>query len=392
VKLAALVVASTLLCACSTPGTMLRYAPANPDIEGINAWRKRDEAVQVLLIHGICPKDEKWVAQANRELAEALGMQAGPTTKRKIGDLGGELHVGRLVGDGPPVTTFALLWSPVTRPIREKLCYDTTSKTGSCPGKSEHLADARAWLNAKLKNEILDGCLAEAVYAMGKPGIEQLGSTIEKGLEIALNGGNELAPSDELNLQPVGEQTAPLFVIAQSLGSKLFVDAAIRMANRSCEASRNMGRALQRTVQVFMEANQLPILALAYNPPLDPPDCLGVKAARAGTSTGLGALVRLRQSAPLREGAAVPKDVMRFPLKVAAFTDPNDLLSYTLVPAIDPASGIVASDIVVVNDWTWLGLYEDAMNAHTTYGAKCRVKQVIANGTAGLAAPCDRAQ
>ena len=372
---------------------MLRYAPANPDIEGINAWRaKSAEPVHVLLIHGICFKDSKWVEEANRELADALGMQPGPTTRTSIGADGGELYVGTLVGDGPPVRTFAILWSPVTKPVREKLCYDATKPTQppdtTCPADGPRLPDARALLNANLKNVTLDGCLSEAVYAMGDDGIAHLGSTIEKGLEIALNGGNEVAPSDERSLAPLAEQTAPLFVITQSLGSKLFVDAAIRMANRSCAASANMGAALQRTVQVFMEANQIPILSLAYNPRLNPPECLRVKAAEVGTGTGLGALARLRQSAPAPKGGLLPKDVMRFPLKVAAFTDPNDLLSYTLVPAIDPASGIVASDVVVVNDWAWLGVYEDALAAHTTYGAKCRVKQVIANGTAGLSMPC----
>ena len=374
---------------------MLRYAPTNPRIEGINDWRKRSaDPVHVLMIHGICFKSRRWVDDANQELADALGMRPGPGRKvLPIGADGGELHVGELIGDGPPVRTFAILWSPVTRPIRRELCYDTTNATRApdttCPAGGPHLADSRAWLNAKLKNEVMDGCLSEAVYAMGKDGIAHLGSTIEQGLEIALNGGSAVAPADKLKLQELTQQDAPLFVITQSLGSKLFVDAAIALANRSCDASINMGHALQRTVQVFMEANQLPILALAYDPPLDPPDCVRMKSSAPGARTGLGALVRLRQSAPPPRGAAA-KDVMRFPLRVAAFTDPNDLLSYTLVPATGASSGIVASDIVMVNDWTWLGVYEDALAAHTTYGAKCRVKQVIAKGTAGLAAPCER--
>jgi hypothetical protein len=41
-----------------------------------------------------------------------------------------------------------------------------------------------------------------------------------------------------------------------------------------------------------------------------------------------------------------------------------------------------------VNDWAWLGLVENPMSAHTTYGDKCRVQQVIAYGAAGLTTPC----
>jgi hypothetical protein len=366
----ALAVFVVLLAGCSIPGTTLRHAPPNPDIAGIESVLSAGARADVVLIHGMCFKDIEWMRAANRGLAEALGMTFDDRDKEgsPIGQFGGRLFVNELRGARGSVRTFAILWSPAAAVAREALCYDTTQPSETCPASAPHLADRRAVVNALLKNKIMDDCLSEAVFAVGEEGIARVGSTVEKGLEIALAGGTA--------------ESAPLFVVAQSLGSKLFVDAIIRMANRSCDAAVDVAHAMKRTVQIFMEANQLPVLALAYNPRLKT-DCEGgMKALSAEQATGLGALGALRAT------STGPLKSVTSPLKVAAFSDPNDILSWTLVPAPGMPAGVERADIVLANDWSILGLFENPLAAHLTYGQRCRVQRVIAKGTAGLAESC----
>ena len=362
-----------LLTACTSPGTTIRYAPPDADIRGIASELNPRQPVDVVFVHGMCPKDVRWVDASNAGLAAALGMEVVKPASAEgepIGSSGGLLYRRELRGAAGTVRTYALLWSPVTAYVRRSLCYDTSKDTASCPAGTEHIPDRRALLNATLKNEIMDACLSEAVFAVGARGVQELGSTIEAGLDIALR-----------------DDAAPLFVVTQSLGSKLFTDAVIRMANRSCDAFQGMARTMRRTVQVFMEANQLPMLALAYNPSLRddcPAGAPRAKSASSANDTGLGALATLRATPP----PGLRMENWQLPLKVAAFSDPNDILSYTLVPVKDRFPGLELADIVVANDWSWFGVAENPLTAHVTYGEKCRVQRVIAHGTKGLSEPC----
>src|SRR4051812_6030699 len=262
---------SSWISGCSVPGTTLRHDPPNPQILGIAPVLSETQRADVVLIHGMCPKGVGWVRDANSNLAAALGMSVTKAgNAKRIGEYGGELYESEISDGSRVVKTYAILWSPAAAPARRLLCYDTDKPTPSCPAEGPHLPDHRAVINGELKNTIMDDCLSEAVYAVGEEGIRVIGSTIEEGLARALAGGGEAKPDSLGSLLSLRTADVPLFVVTQSLGSKLFVDAAIRMANRSCEAFKSMTYAMGRTVQVFMEANQLPILSLAYNPSLQP--------------------------------------------------------------------------------------------------------------------------
>lgn len=372
--------------ACGSPGSLVRYTPG-VEIKGVQSVLQSDKSADVVLVHGMCYHDSTWVDQTNESLASRLGLSINRALglATPIGQFGGVLYANELSGtQGERVRTFAILWSPVTAGARAKLCYDTTAETASCPATVTHLQDRRAMINASVKNEIMDGCLSDALYAVGQEGIDRLGSTIEEGLSIALAGGSALSDSSGKTLELLQKERAPLFVVTESLGSKLFIDAVIRLANRSCEARKSMSVSMKRTVQVFMEANQLPILALTYDPVLSQ-NC-GAASERSSSPSGgkgLGALGELRGASTATSEAITPP-----PLRIAAFSDPNDLLSYTLVPAAALPEGIVVADIVVENDWRWLGVFENPYAAHTTYKDKCLVNNVIAYGTLGLSMFC----
>ena len=78
-------------------------------------------------------------------------------------------------------------------------------------------------------------------------------------------------------------------------------------------------------------------------------------------------------------------------LKIAAFSDPNDVLSYTLLPVKDQTVGHDVVDIVSGNAWTYLGVLENPYKAHTTYDDNPIVQRVLVCGSAGLNGPCLKA-
>jgi hypothetical protein len=127
------------------------------------------------------------------------------------------------------------------------------------------------------------------------------------------------------------------------------------------QASRRLGL-------LFMAGNQLPILGLAEQDILRQ----GARAAQEPDALRRFLELRRRQSAPRAETIAR--------LAVVAFTDPNDLLSYRLLPARYAAPDVAVADVLVSNAHTWLGLIENPMPAHLNYLANPDVGDMIACG------------
>jgi hypothetical protein len=82
----------------------------------------------------------------------------------------------------------------------------------------------------------------------------------------------------------------------------------------------------------------------------------------------------LRRRQPNRRAEALQR------LAVVAFTDPNDLLSYRLLPARYAAPDVAVADVLVSNDTTWLGWIENPLTAHLDYLANPDVATMIACG------------
>jgi hypothetical protein len=164
----------------------------------------------------------------------------------------------------------------------------------------------------------------------------------------------------------------------------MFLDTVIDMASQNCESFTNLAYAVGRTNQMFMEANQIPILALAYNPVLKVP-CPGPLVTTS--ATGIGALAALYRASPVRTQSESDW------LKVAAFSDPNDVLSYTLFPVKSQTVGdYEVVDIVTGNDWTYFGALENPYAAHTTYGDNPIVQRVLVCGSTGLKGACPKVE
>src|SRR5262249_2429617 len=150
--------ACALLVGCSA----MPYRPAQADgalpglVDFVAAAPGR--SVDLLLVHGMCTHDVRWADDSVAQLGSALhGQVASASTsvpaeadgigivERTITLRQGEIHVK------------ALLWSPLTAPLKRQLDFD----------QSAQLPATRAKLNAKAKDSLLDDCLSDALVYQG---------------------------------------------------------------------------------------------------------------------------------------------------------------------------------------------------------------------------------
>jgi len=134
---------------------------------------------------------------------------------------------------------------------------------------------------------------------------------------------------------------------------------------------------VDRTVTFFMYANQLPLLALSKDHP--------------GVDSNISSYQRMIENAlgDNKEGGNKKPSIV-------AFTDPNDLFSYTLfgskVPLEKPEkqqkqeSKYNYLDVVLSNTGTYIAdfgffaIYADPFEAHRGYATNCHVQEIVANG------------
>lgn len=294
-----------------------------------------------------------------------------------VEDTGIVLYQQTLATPRGPIRANAILWSPLTTPLKARLCYDQTEKSATCPPDeaAKVYPYQRAQLNRILKDTILDDCLSDAVIYQGQSR-DQINERMQRAvLQAMATSGGKSAPGDLAVAAASVNEAIPLVVVSESLGSKVAFDALYKLSVSPAPARRAAGqRTFDRTTLVFMGANQVPILALG-DTLLDGTVKALSQDAAAYPEDSLAELIRSRKArAPLK--AASTADV---PLRVVAFTDPNDLLSYILVPSPWAKSYDVV-DVVVSNSSTFLGLVEMPTTAHLGYRENMTVRKLVACG------------
>jgi len=165
--------------------------------------------------------------------------------------------------------------------------------------------------------------------------------------------------------------TGPLILVTESLGSKMAFDALSELESKPVTNSSNVGkRAMGRLALVFMGANQIPMLGLgdqSIDPAVSSNEC-------KPTAEPLQNLFDMKARSQAESG-----DLSR--LKLIAFSDPNDLLTWRLQKTRYAAANVDIADVVVSNDTTYLGQIENPWTAHTTYLANLGVSRLIACGS-----------
>ena len=352
------------LAACSTPyrpSVVVHDSASFPGIAGIVA-QAGARPVDVLLIHGMCTHDTGWAERQIDRIggiveAHAPAPAAGASAAASAAGAPARIEVverTRQVAGGT-VRFHALVWSPLTAALKHQLDYDMTGNPSDCTAAGE-CKPKRASLNGYVKDNLLSDCLSDAVIYQGES-------------HVPIRDAMVRTISQVIASNPASE--APLVVVAESLGSKMLFDALSAMLESWQPQTRALGQqAARRLGLLFMAGNQLPILGLADHVP----------ALRASltqdvpVADALQHFLDLRRRQPNRRTEALQR------LAIVAFTDPNDLLSYRLLPARYAAPDVAVADVLVSNGSSWLGLIENPMTAHLDYLATPGVGTMIACG------------
>jgi hypothetical protein len=363
-----------VLAGCTTPYRHPRLLPVDAGFSGVaDAFTSADHQavpeVDLLLVHGMGYHDESWVQTMVGQLAPALGFAWNPGTALPpaihIAN-GALLYLVTLSDSTRQLQIAAVLWSPITSSAKKTLCYDVSQPTSLCTDPAAFSKDSRARLNAYLKSQIMDDKLADVTFYLGEEG----GGLIREAVEDAMLRSLSTQQIGLAQLQAGAVATAksaPLFVISESLGSKIVVDSLqdIEDDRKAVDFARDTRSHIGA---LFLLANQIPILNLGARNGSGQPDPYR----------------HLKNFARARSSQRASTGLRQQPLHVVAFSDPNDVFSYQLMADAIPREDAIISNVLVSNDCTWLGIYEDADTAHVDYIDTTPVAEAIAHGSAGL--------
>ena len=347
---------SLLLVGCATPYSPPVVVKGAPEFQGIVDQLDPAAPLDVVLVHGMCTKTKKWADEAMDEILLAIdsnikSSKQEPSVAKAIDAPKIEVFRRDAETAGGTVRFTALVWSGLTQPLKDQLKFDLTGTPTDC-ATADECKPQRAKLNAIVKDKLLNDCLADVLAYEGasRPFIRR---AMVSALSQVLAEGNP---------------GRPLVLVSDSLGSKVVFDALADMLDGASPVSTQaVGKsAASRMGLVFMNANQLPILGLADQDvsqlPAKPSD---VKAA---------------PTEPLQRYLTARRQQGLSTLTVVAFTDPNDLLSYRLLPSRYKGENIRIADVLVSNSKTFLGLLQMPTTAHEGYSANPAVARFIACG------------
>ena len=313
-----------------------------------------DAPAQVLWTHGMCSHDDSWAHDRIGRMEAVLGVPAVIRPPYKEPNQPYYINATFNTPKGGLTITF-LIWSPMTSAYKSTLDFDKPGSNGDVA-----FPYTRATLNGELKTGLMNDCITDAVVYSGKNG-DPIRGAMQQAVCNFLGG--VIATRDgvlacDLNGTRLDWPTA---IVAESLGSKLIFDsvrAVWDQAERVPVRHTGLQRRLAAISTVYLVSNQIPLLDLANPIP--------------SAHSSLGRFVAM--SSLRRAEARLPR------LSVVDFSDPNDLLTYRLLPG---ALGLGAAELVnvtVSNDNTYAGFIERPDNAHCGYAWNRDVIGLIANG------------
>ncbi len=385
-----LCLASLSVVGCTTPYSTPEIKGDSPiRAIGIAELLNQDgvNEVDVLMIHGMCTHDKNWVVDSNNNLLKVLKIDekidAGSLQPTAVFSQT-ELYSLAFEKGNKHIRTHSIVWSPATVPLKGKLCYDqSAARTGStayCQGKPDY-PYKRSKLSSLLKSRLLDDCLADAMVFAG-PARREIMDQVAEAITYA--AGIRAREKSKRSLIHQGEvEQTPLFIISESLGSKILFDTLSDMIAKNQE--RLVSQTMARVTQIYMTANQIPVLSLAAP--------VGAVKLRETDTSGIGTdslnilLQQLKKYPAVQPKLRSIKSLLPpGKMQVVAFSDPNDLLSYGLRGSgHEENENYRIIDVFVSNAPTWFGLVENPLRAHLAYRDNKAVNRIIACGIPEMA-------
>ena len=364
---------------CSAPYRKPVLTPPDNGFPGIaSAFKAADGSavpeVDVLLVHGMGYHDSTWIPIMIAPLAVALGFEFDPKAKLPAPEdlaYGAKLYQVTLHDPTRTLQIAVPLWSPITEGAKKTLCYDVNSQTLLCTDKTAFTPYKRAWANGFIKSQIMDDRLSDVTFYLGDNGGELIREVVDDALLRSLSAGHTTLAQVKAGTVPTAKST-PLFIISESLGSKIAVDSLEEIESlRGLESAQEFAKDTRSHIHaMYLLANQIPILNLgAHN--------------ADGTPNIYQHLNTFAQKRNSRRQSN--KKLSQIPLQIVAFSDPSDIFSYVLPVGAVTGEDTIISNVIDSNDCIVLGLYKDPSKAHTLYIQNNPVANAIAHGSGTLA-------
>jgi len=386
VPLLAVTLSSTLaLSGCLRPYSKSVFDPATAQFPGITSeWHGgTSNDIRVIFVHGICTHDPTWITAGWDVIIKGYFpseiMTAGSTSSvGQVQVIDHEYQIG-----ANKISGRYLIWSALTATDKAKLNYDnrpTDNPKGEFTWK-------RAKINGSLKASLLNDCLSDAVIYAGYRGAD-----IQLSMQNAICAALDGTTTDGMCTFPAtyGHGNRRIVIVTESLGSRMVFDAIsalkIEAERKGTDAVAAFDEAVSPITQIYMLANQLPILALARAAPVKAASTTDPATSKTpAMATALSVLSEARTRHRGRHHTDPQLPSVESKLSLVAFTDPNDLLSYRLLTN-DPA--VVGADTRVVNvitsnDTTYFGEVENPLTAHEGYDLNKDALRLLFGGWAG---------
>jgi hypothetical protein len=384
-RLAVLALCAVALTGCLRPYSKSVFDPPATQFPGITSqWHGgAGSDVRVMFVHGICTHDLTWVTAGWDVVMKGYfpSETMTATTKPPVGQvqiIDHEYQIG-----ANKISGRYLIWSALTSEDKAKLHYDNLLTDSPWPGE---FAWKRAKINGNLKATLLNDCLSDAVIYAGYRSVD-IQTSMQNAVCAALDGTTTNGTCDFPTTY--GHGSRRIVIVTESLGSRMVFDAIsalkIEAEKKGSDSLAAFDEAVSPITQIYMLANQLPILALArpalvQAAPTADPTASKTPAMATALSVLSDARVRHRQ----RHLTDPQLPAAESKLSLVAFTDPNDLLSYRLLPN-DPA--VVGADTRVVNvitsnDTTYFGQVENPLTAHEGYDLNKDALRLLFGGSA----------
>jgi hypothetical protein len=253
---------SLLLGSCA----LVKVDPPEARLNGIATIVESAGDVDVIMIHGMAYHDKNWARTTNAALAQATGGIFDSSTfdnssGTPLGDKGATLFAGSIAFGQSTIHTHAIVWSPISVPFKQTLCYDVSE--ADPPVCSVGNGERRAWLNGFIKSALLDARLADVVFYVGDEwsGQQYIRKAVDEAVRLVLTQAQPATTESE-RIEAMQDRSRPIIIMTESLGSKILWDSVNDLA---CHASANERKAfvdaLGSVETVFMAANQIPILS-----------------------------------------------------------------------------------------------------------------------------------
>lgn len=304
---------------------------------------------RLVLSHGMCSgeHDKGWADKRLNQIAKLIGAppSSATLTERFPGKV--ERYDSTLVGaEG---RTFDMTFLIYGRPIdaARKVLESDSGRGGEKP--------ARASVNSAVRDVLMNDCLVDAVFYLGPNGDGIRRDTREfwcgyLGGKVTMSTGRP-DKSLKCRIDRVGiTSNAPIFLIPESLGSKVVFDAY-----RQVDVTGRVARAdaLGPVGGIHLVTNQVLLLDQAGIASQDDQVTTQRRDGQAGGSISPSLDSFLSDAV----GGVSPRtvDITSEPFKVpvVAYTDPNDVLGYRLLPDGDFDS-ITVVNVLLSNAGTFL--------------------------------------